>query len=295
MIINGKRIAATILKHLKVEIASIIREKKIKKPKLVVFSVKAQAQDNSFIKSKEKAAKLIGADFELIAYKKAPRFEEFAQKLREIAGKPEVTAVIIQQPLPPSLTTVTLFDYIPLEKDIEANKKKTPFVSPIGLSVLCILKNYFDPSSKTKAENVIVDMKRDMNFFRQLLKRKKLVLLGRGETGGRPIGDTLSLARINYINLNSKTPEPENFLRAADIIISATGRKVLDKTQIKPGAVVVGVGIRREAGEWAGDYDENEIKSVAGAYTPTPGGVGPVDVAYLMHNLVQAWKIQNES
>lgn len=294
MVINGKIIANNILKYLKKEVIAIKKEHKLKKPKLVVFSVKPAAQDSSFIRSKERAAKQIGADFQLISYKRAPRFEDFAQELRSVASNPTVTAVIIQKPLPPSLTTVTLVDYIPIEKEIEANKKKSPFISPIGLATLSVIKHYFAPANKQVLKSVIVDIEADMPFLKQLLKRKKIVLVGSGQTGGKPIGETLTAARINYINLNSTTPQPENFLKVADIIIAATGRNVIESAHLKPGAILIGVGIRREKGEWKGDYDEPSIKNVAAAYTPTPGGVGPIDVACLMYNLVQSWKMQSQ-
>lgn len=293
MNINGKKIGRTILRYLKEEISSLSKTKKLSRPKLVVISVKPSPQDKSFIKAKEKAARTIGADFQLILFKIPPRFEEFAEAIKKAAIDAGTTAVIIQKPLPPSLSTVTLFNYIPVEKEIEANKNKTPFSPPIGLSVLSVIKYFFHPGEKT-AKNLLVNLKSDGPFFKQLLKHKKIVILGRGETGGKPIGDTLSSIRINYINLNSKTPSPENFLNSADIVITAVGKPSIDNSHLKPGVLLIGVGIAKRGGNWQGDYDEEQIKKIAAGYTPTPGGVGPIDVAYLMYNLVEAWKLQNK-
>lgn len=292
MIINGRYISKLILAHLRREIIKYSKQAKTK-PRLVVFSVKAHEEDMAFIKAKQKAAKHIGASFEHILYKRAPRFQDFAQRLRMTAMDEKTNAIVIQKPLPPSLSTITLYDYIPTEKEIEGHKKKSPFIAPIGLTVLSCLKYIYDPGNKKKVKNLLVNLEQDLQLFKMLFKRKRVILIGRGETGGKPIGKTMSLAKINYININSKTPRPESFIKSADLVISAVGKEVIPADSVKRGSVLISVGIRKENNKWKGDYNENEIKAVSGHYTPTPGGVGPIDVAYLMHNLVEAWKIQN--
>ena len=116
MQINGKIISEKIFDHLKSEI-----KKNHLKPKLVVFGVNPKDQDLSFIKAKEKACTKIGAEFELVLFKKALRFEEFAKKIKSISQKEDVTAIIIQKPLPSSLNSVTLFNYIHDTKEIEGH------------------------------------------------------------------------------------------------------------------------------------------------------------------------------
>ena len=90
--------------------------------------------------------------------------------------------------------------------------------------------------------------------------------------------------------IHSQTPTPEEFTRKADIIVSCVGKeRMVTARTIKPGATLISVGIwRDESGKLQGDYDESEVAPVAGFYTPTPGGVGPVNVACLMENLVAA-------
>lgn len=294
MIIDGKHVSHMILEYLKNDV-SRYRKKVSSVPKLVVFSVRPKEQDLSFIKSKEKAAEKIGAHFQHVSHRRLPRFQDFAQKLRSVAADPLTTGIVIQKPLPSALSTITLFDYISTEKEIEGHKKKSPFTAPIGLAVLTCIKYAFDPGKKDIATNVMVNLDTDIAFLKNLFKRKRIVLLGRGETGGKPVGDMLSSLKINFININSKTPEPESFISAADVIISAVGKPVITRDMIKPGSLLISVGLQKQQGVWSGDYNENEIKDIVGAYTPTPGGVGPIDIAYLMFNLVKAWKIQNEN
>ncbi len=287
MVINGKEIANKILDHLKEEVA-----KNNLHPKLVVFAVNPTEGDQIYIKLKREAATHIGADFEVVYYKGTPRFEEFANKLRARAEENGTTGVIIQRPLPSQLSTDTVFNYVPINKEIEGHKAKSPFLPPLGLGVLTMIKYIYDPGSKNSVENVMVNQKIDMPFFKQVLRRKKVVMMGRGETGGKPIGKILSALRINYINTHSKTMADSSFYTEADIIITAVGKKVINPSMLKPGAILLNVGFRREDGKSKGDYDEDEIKDIASFYTPTPGGIGPLEIAYLMGNLVESAKLQ---
>lgn len=287
MKIDGKPIAEYILNFLKIEVAKLK-----KKPHLAVFLINQSPENDSFVKAKMNAVKRIGGDFTLITFPKVPDFMTFALKLKEIAFDPKITGIVIQKPLPSGLNTESLFDYIPLAKEIEGHKKKTIYSPPLGLAILTVLKNILKPGVKDVSKDMIVDEKKDLNFFKRILKRKKVVLIGRGETGGKIIGKFFTELKINFINTHSKTPEADQFFKEADILITAVGKKVVLPGHVKPGAILINVGLHKEEDKWKGDYDEKEIKDIAGFYTPTPGGVGPLDVAYLCYNLVQATKKQ---
>lgn len=287
MKINGRQIAEQILTYL-----HKITKKLKRKPALAVFLVKPSEENISFVKSKEKAVRALNGSFHLLHMNTVPYFEKFANKIKKTVEDPKVNGVIIQQPLPSSLSTASLYDYISHEKEIEGHKKKSYFYAPIGLAVLTILKYIYSPGKKKNIREIIVDIKTDHLFFKRVLKRKKIVIIGRGVTGGKPIAQMFTDEKINFINIHSKTPHAAFFEKEADIIISAVGKKVITKDVIKPGVVLIGVGIRKENDIWKGDYDENEIKDIAGFYTPTPGGIGPLDIAYLMYNLVEAARIQ---
>jgi len=286
MKIDGKRIAKIIIDYLGK------KAKKLKKPPfLAVFLVNDSDENLSFVKVKETAVKKISGKFQLFHFKQTPDFESFANKLKQVAEDPNVDGVIVQQPLPPSLSTESLFNYIPTKKEIEGHKKKSPFFPPLGLAVMTIIKYIFKAGDKTNVKEIIFRPKKDLDFFKRVLKRKKIVLIGRGKTGGQPIGQTLSSLKINFINVHSQTPNAQIFYQDADIIISAVGKKILTKEVLKPRVILISVGLRKEENKWKGDYDENEIKNVASFYTPTPGGLGPLDIAYLLYNLVEANKI----
>lgn len=285
MEINGNKIADFIGNLIKKD----LKKKKKLKLKLTVFLVGESHEQSSFIRIKSSIAKKLGIGFDCLHLKTVPSFEKLVHTIKEKSLEKNTSAIVVQQPLPSSLTTDSVYDYIFPNQEIEGHRKKTPFFPPIGLAVLTILKFIFGKQKIDK--DIIVNLNKDKMFFKKALRNKKVVLIGRGITGGKPIGKLLTEAKINYIAINSKTPDSSIYLKEADIIISAVGKKVLAPDNIKPGVILINVGLRRENGKLKGDYDDNEIKSIASFYTPTPGGIGPIDVMYLYKNLVDATKI----
>ena len=285
MLIDGKKIASYLLALLKKE------RKKIKKPiGLSVFLVGSAPEQLSFVKIKSEMAKALKIDFKLIHLKNTPNFIDFANLLKKEVANKDVSGVIIQQPLPAQLSTNSIYDYIPLIKEIEGHKKKSEFIFPLGLAVMTIIKYIYD--GKRKQDSLFVDLIRDRLLFKKILKSKKIIVIGRGITGGKPIGKTLGDLNINYINTNSSTISPESYYITADLIITAVGKKVIEPAMLKPGVVLINTGVRKENGKLKGDYEEKEIKDIASFYTPTPGGSGPIDVVYLYKNLIDAAKMQ---
>ena len=283
MEIPTKKIASKIEKYLKKEVKSFGKKKKIK---LTTFLVGQATEQLSYVKIKAKIAKKLGIGFELIHLKSTPSFEEFMHKIKEKSQDPTTTGIIIQQPLPAQLSTESLYEYIPTVKEIEGHKRKTTYLPPIGLAILTILKYIYSRTSNEK--DLIMNIQKEKGVLKKLFRNKKVVLAGRGITGGKPIGKTLTEARINFINVNSQTPDQHTYFKEADIIITAVGKKILTPEVLKPGVALINIGLRREKGKLIGDYDEKEIKNIAGFYTSTPGGAGPIDVLYLFRNLIHA-------
>lgn len=285
MIIDGKKIANNLLSILKKERKTIK-----KRVGLSVFLVGNAPEQLSFVKIKSEMAKALKIDFKLIHLTKTPNFIDFANLLKKEVSNPNVTGVIIQQPLPAQLSTDSIYDYIPLLKEIEGHKRKTGFIFPLGLAVMTLIKYIY--YGKRKQDVVFVDMIKDRILFKNILKSKKIVIVGRGMTGGMPIGKTLGSLNINYISTNSTTVDPESYFKTADLIITATGKKIIEPEMLKPGVVLINTGVRKENGKLKGDYEESEIKNIVSYYTPTPGGSGPIDVVYLYKNLIDAAKMQ---
>lgn len=280
---------ADIARFIKDDLSRQVLQLKKKKitPKLVAFLVGNEPEQLAHVKAQQKAAKEIGVDLELIHIEKPPAFLQFANLLREKSNDAATHGVIIESPLPTSLQSDTIYNFVPLAKELEGHRKKTVYFSPIGLTVLSILKYIFQ-NTQVSAK-LYPDPVKDPSFFKQSLKQKKVVLIGRGANTGAEIAKVLSAFRINFINVNTQTFEPEQYYKDADVIITSIGKRVLKASDVKQGAVLINVGTPDDSGA-EGDYDEAEIKSVAGFYTPIHKGTGPIDILYLFKNLIDAAK-----
>lgn len=288
MKLPGKTIAASIEKRLKKQVKEL--KSKGHTPCLVAILVGNSQDQLSFVAIKKKMAKKLGIKFEFTHLARTPSFQDFAQLLKKYAQDPTINGILIQQPLPVQLQTDTFYNYIPDVKEIEGHKPKSPFQPPIGLAVLTAVKYMYDSHKPEKC--FVEDLTADCMFFKKALKHKKVVLIGRGLTGGQPIGKILSSLKINYFSINSQTETPELYYKEADIIITAVGKKVITSDQIHPGVILLNVGVRKDKDGLKGDFDEAEIKNIAQYYSTTPGGLGPIDVLYLFKNVIDAAKLQ---
>lgn len=217
MKIPCEEIADSFKTHLKKRVKAL--KKKGIKPKLVTFLIGESAEQLSFVSIKKKIAKLLGITFEFIHLKETPDFMKFVTLLKAKSNDPTTTGIIIQQPLPSRLSTVTVYNFISAVKEIEDHQNKSIFFPPLGLAVLTALKYVYQ--QKKVLENLIIEPSIDISFLKQVLKNKKIVLAGRGSTGGLPVGKTLSYFKINYININSQTEDPDQYYSEADICEAA--------------------------------------------------------------------------
>lgn len=269
--VDGKALSNELLEALKSRVAKL--KKKDIVPTLAVVQVGNQTDSTSYIRQKRLKARVIGAKVTVKQFPTSVFFQTLAETVHAFNADPKVHGVIIQRPLPPMLATSAFNTAIELEKDIDGFRPKSVFQAPIALAVMHLFRHIYELKNVTTH-----------------LKNKQIVIIGRGETAGKPIGELLSEKKIPYIQCHSQTTNLHEFTKEADIIISCVGKpNIITNNMIKEGVVLIGVGINHdEKGVVHGDYDEKEIESKASFYTPTPGGVGPLNVTYLMENLVTA-------
>lgn len=274
--IDGLRIAEQILIKLKSEINQIPAQ--LPKPRLVIILVGNDPASLSFIRQKIKFGEKLGVEVYLKRYPDSVNPQKLTGEIVSLANDPLNHGLIIQRPLPPQLNVNQLNALIPTVKDIDGFLSDSAHLPPVGLAVLEILKSVY---SKFELQN---------NFM-AWLKQQKIVLLGFGQTAGKPIHKTLISFGINPEIIRSQTPDRAQILKSADIIIAAVGKpNILKADEIKQGTTVLGVGLSYLNGKAMGDFEIDEIDRVAKFYTPTPGGVGPVNVACLYQNLFSAYK-----
>lgn len=262
--------------------------KKGVKPHIALFYIGSDPLTDIFIDRKKHAAESLGMKLSVFRYEKTPMFETFARELRRVANGKEHHAVIIQRPMPAELRSPTIDEFIPLVKEVEGQKYKSPYLPPVGITTLSILKYV---QSEFKKWNV---GKAEAEFFKRNFKKKFVVLAGRGDTTGQPIAQTLVRYKMALVITHSETPDPSMFYKQADIIITTTGQKILNPTNIKQGVVLINFGYSRENEKTFGDYADSEVDSIAGFYTPILGGTGPLMIAHLMRNVVEAYAKQSK-
>lgn len=281
MKIDGRALAQSILDELKVKVDEL--KKRNITPHLAVVLIGNDSSSLSFIKQKKKAADHIGAKFTLHHFANVPPVNEVMPLLQNLSNDRHVHALIVQRPVPIPFIADELIQLVLPAKDVDGFHPQSPFLAPVAHAVWKIVGLVYREQTKVQ---LLGDF--DKNFI-TWLSSKKLVLLGRGETAGKPIANSFKKHAVPFIQLHSQSTSPENALKEADIIVSAVGiPRTVIADHLKPGVVLVSVGFQMVNGKLKGDYEENNIESIASFYTPTPGGVGPVNVACLMQNVITA-------
>lgn len=307
MKIDGKAIADGILDGLRTQVNALKRQGIT--PTLAVIQVGDNPASTAYIKQKKKAADQIGvklilshqplASLELRPASRPGGRSGSAvsyQRIQNIIGKyssdSSIHSVILQRPLPGPLAeeSLSLCSAILLSKDVDGFLPNSPYPVPVAAAALEILRVTFSLITYHVSLEEALKKQSSELVLQEWLITKKIVILGRGETAGKPIAEALIRQGCAITVVHSQTPHPDDAIRACDIVISCVGKgNVVRRDNVKQGAILIGVGIRRDNdGKLHGDFDEDEIKDIVSYYTPTPGGVGPVNVACLMQNLVLA-------
>ena len=274
MRIDGGKIAQEIRDELKSEIEEL--SKKGITPKIAIITLGPENSWETYVRQKIKVARELGIKAVLINLEEADE-EKLIRIVKQIDSDSNYHGIIIQRPIPSNFNRERVVNSISLEKDVDGFISDSKFEVPVWRAVKRILHE-----------------SRIMN--QESWKELKFAVVGKGETAGAPVIHSLKQLGIEPQVMDSKTENSDQILKSADIIISCVGKSNIIKVeQIKKGAILIGVGIRGEDGTVKGDYNEEEIESIAVAYTPTPGGVGPVNLSYLFSNLIEATKNQNAS
>lgn len=268
--ISCKKIAEGLLQDMRE------KRRKMKPVCVAAILIGGNQASLSFLKQKQKAAQELNINFKL-AILKSNSFKILKKNIKAICVSPENSGVIIQLPLPENLTQEQkqeLLNLIPLEKDIDA-------LSDDAFNQF--MKNGFPTPPSVETVKIILyhlKIKPEENKFAVFGARGKLV--------GLPVSLWLAQNGYKFYPIELKTASPEKISRKADIIISAIGKPgYINKKFIRKGAILIDFGYGIKNGKISGDVDIESIKNKACAYTPTPGGTGPVLVSALLRNLIQ--------
>ena len=264
MRIDGKEIAQQILKKLKQKV-DVLKKRGIT-PALSIILIGDNNSSLSYIKQKKLKGEEIGAKIQLFHFKSITQ-TALISLINKLNSNRQVHGIIVQRPLPADIDRDKISFAINPEKDVDGLNPTSRFDAPVGLAILEILGSIG-----------ISD-----------LKNKKITVLGKGETAGGPILRVLQKHHIKPWVIDSKTRNPEDIIKSSDVIISAVGKEnIINPKLLNKNQILIGVGLFSKNGKLKGDYDVSEIEEKVKYFTPTIGGVGPVNVALLMKNLVSA-------
>lgn len=277
MKIDGRTIAREFLENLRKRVENL--KKKNISPHLVIILVGDDPASHAYVRQKEQKAKSIGVTTTTQHLSETITQEELLLAIQRYNNANNIHGIIVQRPLPDHIDSKAIGQAVAPQKDVDGFHSESTFILPLAEAALTVLEYIFTRSLLLQGVS-----------FPEWLRSQNIVVIGKGETGGGPVIRTLRQRGVNVSIIDSKTPQPETVAKQADIIIAAVGKPdILHKEMIKQGAIVVGVGMHRgEDGKLHGDYKEKDVQSIASFYTPIPGGIGPVNVAMLLYNLVIA-------
>ena len=276
-IIDGKAISQIIKDELKEKTARL-KEQGIEVT-LAVILVGEDPASQVYVRNKKKACEYIG--YRSLSYElpKETSQEELLKLIDELNNRDDVNGILVQMPLPSQIDEKTVIDAISPKKDVDG-------FHPMNVGALCIGEKGF--VSCTPA-GVIQLLKRGCDGKIDIAG-KECVIVGRSNIVGKPMSMLMLRENATVTVAHSKTKNLKEVCKRADILIAAVGKAgMITKDHVKEGAVVIDVGINRnEDGKLCGDVCFDEVKEIASAITPVPGGVGPMTIAMLMNNCYEA-------
>ncbi|MBQ0150820.1 MAG: bifunctional methylenetetrahydrofolate dehydrogenase/methenyltetrahydrofolate cyclohydrolase FolD [Bacteroidales bacterium] len=277
MIISGTELSARLKAEMAAQMPQLEKEYG-RVPCLAVILVGENPASQSYVKGKIKACEVVGMTSLLITMDASVSEAELLAKIAELNAAPDVDGVLVQLPLPAGIDESKVIDAISVEKDVDGFHPSN--VAKLWLNEPCILPCTPKGIMKMIEETGIQ------------VKGKKAVVVGRSNIVGKPVAKLLLDANATVTIAHSRTEDLAAVCREADILVAAVGKEaVITADMIKPGAVVIDVGVNRGAdGKLHGDVDFAGAVEVAGAITPVPGGVGPMTICMLMSNTIECFK-----
>lgn len=274
-IIDGKAIAQEIKQKLKLQVDNLKQEEIY--PGLAMITVGNDPASSIYINSKKKACEEIGIVSEEYTLNSTTTQEELVSLIEILNERDTVSGIIVQQPIPKHINVDAINSAINPLKDVDA-------FHPVNIGKFMVGSPIFVPCTPAGVVELIKQACVD-------IKGKECVVVGRSNIVGKPLAALLLANDATVTVCHSKTVNLKEVCLRADILVSAVGKPgIIDGCMIKPGAVVIDVGISRTEGskKIKGDVDFESAIKVAGAITPVPGGVGPMTIAMLMKNTVVA-------
>lgn len=271
-ILDGKKLREKILGELKLKVESFTQ-----KPSLVVILVGENPASKIYVNNKKKTAQNLGINSEVINYPSDITEQELLDKIEELNNDKNVTAILVQLPLPEHISKENVINAISPSKDVDG-------FTPYNFGKLFSGSEPMVYPCTPKGILLLLDE------YGIKLEGKHAVIVGRSNIVGRPLSQMLLNRNATVTVCHSRSENLSDIIKTADIVVSAAGKNVIKGEMLKSGCVVVDVGIfKDENGKTRGDVDFETASQVASYISPVPGGVGPMTIASLMLNTVELY------
>jgi len=255
--------------------AAIVTAKGVR-PGLAVIVVGDNPASQVYVKNKVKACEDVGFHSVLDRYASALSEQELLARIATLNADPSIHGILVQLPLPDHIATAHVLEAISPEKDVDG-------FHVANAGALMVGQPLFKPCTPYGCMKILESIDYPV-------RGANAVIVGASNIVGKPMAMLLLQAGATVTNCNSKTRDLAHHTKGADILVVATGRpKMISGDMVKPGAVVIDVGINRlPDGKLCGDVDFETAKEVANWITPVPGGVGPMTITMLLMNTLEA-------
>ena len=280
-LIDGKTLAKKMRSEIKDSVGKVTSMLG-RSPRLCVVLVGENPASKIYVAAKTRHAKSCNMDVEDILLSETVGNQELCDTLRKLSLREDIDGILLQLPLPDHLDEFLALLSISPEKDVDG-------LHPYNQGLLLRGEECLKPCTPSGAIDLIKDARKALGE-KEDLSGLHAVVIGRSMLVGRPLGLLLLEENCTVTFCHSRTQNLAEVCSKADIIIPAIGKpEFVDEDFIKPGAIVIDVGInRKEDGSIVGDVNFNNVVDIAAAITPVPGGVGPMTIATLLKNTLTA-------
>ncbi|MDD5923846.1 MAG: bifunctional methylenetetrahydrofolate dehydrogenase/methenyltetrahydrofolate cyclohydrolase FolD [Clostridia bacterium] len=272
-ILNGKEVSAYIREQIKSKCADL-SEIGIA-PGLAVILVGNDPASEIYVRNKKKACDEVGIYSEEYRLDSNTTQHQLLDLIYDLNQKPDIDGILVQLPLPSHIDEKAVIAAIDSSKDVDAFSNQSVGRLSVGNPI-------FLPCTPAGIMEIL-------KYYKIDVESKECVIVGRSNIVGKPMAMMMLNANATVTICHSKTNNLKEICKRADILIVAVGKKkLIDAEYVKPGAVVIDVGMNRdENGKLCGDVDFESVKDVASYITPVPGGVGPMTISMLLYNTIR--------
>ncbi|MDD4211835.1 MAG: bifunctional 5,10-methylenetetrahydrofolate dehydrogenase/5,10-methenyltetrahydrofolate cyclohydrolase [Bacilli bacterium] len=272
-ILDGKELAKNIRTQVKLETSTLS-----KPAKLLVILVGKDPASQIYVSSKEKACRDTGIEATTIVFDENITQKEITNRIDEANNDPTIHGILVQLPLPKHLEEQVIINHIAPSKDVDG-------LTFVNQGRLLAGQKGIVPATPKGVMHLI-------DAYHLDLTGKNAIVIGRSNLVGKPLALLLMQRNATVTVAHSKTNNLAGIIASADIVCSAVGiPNFITADMIKPGAVVIDIGISRVFGKVVGDVDYEAVSPLCSYITPVPGGIGPMTIASLLENVLECYKL----